>query len=92
MWQGKPRKLSLSPIQREVLGMLEEAGEENMPTIINTLGLKFSDLSHEELRRKVGDAVEGLSRYGFVYLSPVADVTHMASVVLTAAGRNALRK
>jgi hypothetical protein len=92
MGQGKQRKLSLSPVQREVLWTLEEAGEETVPTIINTLRLKFSKFLHKELLERVEEAIESLSQHGFVYLSPATGVMQTASVVLTAAGRETLRK
>jgi hypothetical protein len=84
--------LSLTPVQREVLWALEEAGEENTPTLVNTLRSKFSNLSDEELHREINEAVEGLSRYGFVYMSPGVDGSAGASVTLTDAGRATLTR
>ena len=91
MGRGKPRKLSLTRVQGEVLWVLEEAGEENMPALVNTLRVIFPALSDEELRAEVDGAVGALSRRGLVYVSPAPEGA-MASVILTAAGRAALSR
>jgi len=72
--------------------MLEEAGEEDLPEIISTMRVKFSDLPYEELLGNVRDAVEGMAQHGLVYLYPASEAEHTTFVVLTAAGRDCLRK
>jgi hypothetical protein len=89
---GKPRKLSLTPIQREVLWTLEEAGEENMPTIINTLRVKLSGAAGNDLSDDIRGAVEDLARRGFISISAEADASGAESVILTEAGRHTLRR
>jgi hypothetical protein len=84
--------LSLPPLQGEILRMLEEAGEETTETIVVTLSLDLQELSRKEWHRAVRDAVEGLARLGFVSVVPAAGGPLWDSVVLTAAGREALRR
>jgi hypothetical protein len=72
--------------------MLEEAGEENLPTIINTMRIKFPDLTYEELLVSVRDAVRGLERRGLLYLRLATDADQTTVVELTVAGRECLRE
>ena len=71
-----PRRLKLSPLQRDIVMMLEEAGSETMGTVIATL--KSSDQG--ELAMQVDELVTlGLIR------------KEENNLVLTEQGRNALR-
>jgi hypothetical protein len=92
MGGGKPRKLSLTPIQREVLWTLEEAGEENLPTIMNTLRVKLPGVAGDDLSGIIRGAVEDLARRGFISVSAAADASGAESVILTEAGRQTLRR
>ena len=67
-------------MERDVLWLLEEAGEENLATILATL-----NCSQEELSR----AVTGLRRLGFV--SESFGVT-LPAIWLTDLGRQALAR
>jgi hypothetical protein len=51
------RKIKLSPVQRDILWMLEEAGMENLACIRATLPHGTKDLA---------EAIAGLKRLGFV--------------------------
>jgi hypothetical protein len=48
MPRTRPKKRRLSPLQREILWMLEEAGAETIPTIMVTLRSLFPSLSYDE--------------------------------------------
>jgi hypothetical protein len=56
---GSGRKQRLSPLQREVLWILEEAGAENLLTVLWTLRAHFPAL---EVTPLLGEAVDGLRR------------------------------
>ena len=68
MVPGKLRKIRLSPLQREVLWMLEEAGSETLPTLANTLGAKFPHEPRDALLAATQDAVRDLHDAGLVSL------------------------
>ena len=74
-----PRKLRLTPLQRDLLWMLEEAGEETMLTIRITL--KISDLE------VLDTAIAALAHMSYVKVSVVD--SH-ESMVLTKEGRQSL--
>jgi len=69
MSPGKRRKVRLTPMQGAVLRMLEEAGEENPPTVLNTLRAAHADQSNEEFAQAVRLALGGLYDLGFITLS-----------------------
>ena len=71
-----PRRLKLSPIQRDITMMLEEAGAETVGTVIATL--KPSDLD------EFAAQVEGLVNLGLIRKEE-------NNLVLTEQGRIALR-
>jgi len=73
------RKMQMTPLQRDLLWMLEEAGEETLSTILATL----KPPSREAFDRELA----ALVRLDFVYVSEQRDDT---SVVLTSSGRRAL--
>jgi DNA-binding MarR family transcriptional regulator len=75
------RKLRLTPLQRDLLWMLEEAGEETLTTILVTL--KPSD------RETFDRDLASLIRLGFV---SVAEGQSDTTVALTESGRQALTK
>jgi hypothetical protein len=64
-----PRKLSLSPMQREIVWILEEAGAESIPTVLNTLQAHFSDHTPDELLIVAEEAIRKLFDMGFVSFS-----------------------
>lgn len=57
---------SLSPMQRDVLWILEEAGEENLPTVLNTLRSNSAGVPDEVLIPALSDALRGLWRSGLI--------------------------
>ena len=77
------RKLRLTPMQRDILWMLEEAGKENMPCIRATL--------HPPDELEFVSQVNALERLGFVYRS-LASGTELESLVLTSEGRRTLSR
>jgi hypothetical protein len=71
-----PRRLKLTPLQRDVLLTIEEAGSENLGTIIATLkpaerefAAQLDALSTLGLIRKDGDAVLLTKSFGLRYAS-----------------------
>ncbi len=56
---GSRRKQRLSPLQREVLWMLEETGAEDLLTVLRTLRARFPGL---EVTPLLGEATDGLRR------------------------------
>ncbi len=74
-----PRKVRLTLLQRDVLWMLEEAGEETIGTIQVTLKPRGPET--------LVSAVAGLTRLGYVRQSEVGG---RASLVLTEEGRRSL--
>jgi len=73
------RKLRLTPLQRDLLWMLEEAGEEELATILATLKPPDRDVFDRDL--------EALVCLDFVCLT---EQRSAASVVFTNFGRRAL--
>jgi hypothetical protein len=69
MAMNRSKKYALSPIQREILWTLAEAGSENIPTILNTLRLKFLNLPVSELLRQSEKAIRDLSQSGLIALT-----------------------
>ena len=63
------KKVSLSPRQCEIVWLLEEAGEENLATLLNTLGNSHPDESREEIYASILAATQGLVRMGYVNVS-----------------------
>jgi len=76
---GMPRKIQLTPLQRDILWLLEEAGEE-------TLGCAIASVQPFD-RAAFDRAVEGLVRLGHVIRS---DEEPGGSLLLTNVGRRAL--
>jgi hypothetical protein len=76
---GMPRKTRLTPLQRDVLRALEEAGEETLGTVIATVRPAYLKTFHRE--------VQTLVRFGYVCLTGPHD---NPNVTLTAAGQRAL--
>jgi hypothetical protein len=76
------RNLRLSPVQREILRMLEEAGEENLPTVLNTLWAVFPDRSHQALFEDAEAAIQGLRQLGLVAFSRDLGKPNLHSVLL----------
>jgi hypothetical protein len=77
------RKLRITPLQRDILWLLEEAGEEDVTTVIASL----KPLTSEAL----DNAVKGLVRLGFVARSEWPERAG-GSILLTKAGRESLTK
>jgi hypothetical protein len=74
------RKTKLTPMERDILWMLEEAGEEKLRCIRATLKCSEDELSH---------AVAGLKAIGFVVDSVG---TGLPGICLTDFGRAGLRR
>jgi hypothetical protein len=53
----RSRKLRLSPVQGAVLRLLEEAGSEEIPVVLNTLQAQFPAYQPEELLSVAEEAV-----------------------------------
>ena len=62
------KKLKLSPMQREIVWMLEEAGSEALTTVLITLHGQFPGMAWRELMKNAEDAVKGLLHLGLVSL------------------------
>ena len=58
-----------TPTQREVLEQLAEAGDENLPTLLNTILLQHPAASPPELLEQVAAAVESLERREYAVFS-----------------------
>jgi hypothetical protein len=67
--KGRPRKLHLSPLQGETLGVLAEAGAENLPALLNTLHTRFPEYSRDDLVAALEEVCRGLWRLGLVTFS-----------------------
>jgi hypothetical protein len=66
---GRPGKGSMSPIQREILLLIEEAGEETIITVLATLQHQFPTYTPEELLVETEKAVNGLKRLGLLVVT-----------------------
>ncbi len=78
-----PRRLKLSPVQRDILVTLEEAGAETIGTLIATI--KPGDVSG------FSQQIDGLVKLGLVRTEESGGES-ATEVVLTEEGRSALRK
>jgi hypothetical protein len=76
------RNLRLSPFQGEVLRILEEAGEENIPTILNTLRATFPREKQQDLLAHAETAIQGLWRLRLVVFSRDYGKANLHSVPL----------
>ncbi len=56
----------MSPIEREVLWMLEEAGEENLLSVFNTLCSRFPNIPDDGLIHQAIYAVQQLQNLCFI--------------------------
>jgi DNA-binding MarR family transcriptional regulator len=81
-----PRRLSLSPLQRDIIVMLEEAGAETIGTVIATV----KPVDQDEFAR----SVSGLIRLGLIRRNETecADGKRRTDLVLTEQGKDALTK
>lgn len=59
-------KVRLSPIQGQILLILEEAGEEYITTVLNTLKIEFPEVAPGDFIREAEQAIQGLIRASFV--------------------------
>ncbi len=82
---GRPVKRRLTPLQRDVLVMLSEAGEEEFACLLNTLRPWTEPVG--PFRGRAERALDDLERRGLIYMSPGK---RDATVVLTGAGRRSL--
>jgi hypothetical protein len=63
------KKISLSTLERDIMWILEEAGEETLCTVLNTLWPKLSaKLSADECLKEFKDAVRALKGRGLIFL------------------------
>ncbi len=62
------KRLRITPFQRGILRTLEEAGEETLGSVLNTL--RTSPEENLEVGWEFRDALNGLIRLGFVSWSP----------------------
>jgi hypothetical protein len=77
------RKIRLTPVHRDVLWLLEEAGEEEVSTVISSL----KEVEPEVFK----NAVNGLIRLGFVNRSEWTEKSG-GSLLLTNSGRQSLTR
>ena len=61
------------PLQVEILRILLEAGEENLPTILNTLLVQHPATAPEMLLADVADALERIERQSYAQLARYDD-------------------
>jgi hypothetical protein len=66
-----PRRITLTPEQNEILRLLEEAGEETLGTILNTL--RVEPCSSGTLSLATGQAFRGLVELGLIECHGCAD-------------------
>jgi hypothetical protein len=57
------------PLQRELLSLLLEAGEETVPTLFNTVLVRRPGLSREAVADEVSEAMTALEQQSYVALS-----------------------
>lgn len=57
MGTGRPGRRSYSALQRDLLWQLEEAGAEDVPTVMNTLPVADDDLSFMRFERALTELV-----------------------------------
>jgi len=82
---GWMKKIKLSPVEREILWTLEEAGAENLSTLeatVKSVGKKHSKLVFSQ-------SLENLKRKEFIEIETDKSEKNI-SVVLTEKGRNSL--
>jgi hypothetical protein len=65
----RSRKLRLSPVQGALLRLLEGAGSEEIPVVLNTLQAQFPAYRSEELLHIAEEAIDGLHKVGLVACS-----------------------
>lgn len=73
---GKPRKLSIPPIQRVILWALEEAGSETIICVLNTLRHELKVPADQAMLRAAEEAVRELIRSGYVAVARVQGDLH----------------
>ena len=78
-----PRRLKLSPLQRDIMVILEEAGGETIGTLIATI--KPDDV------RALNHEIDGLIKLGLVRREETTGKS-TTEIVLTEQGKAALRK
>jgi hypothetical protein len=68
MARARPRKVRLSPMQREILWILEEAGAEYIAATLNRLEKRFPEYSRDQFISTFEEAIRGLWELGFIAL------------------------
>jgi hypothetical protein len=63
---NRSTRLKLSPIQREILWTLDEAGDEYITTILNTLRKIFPNRSNDDLIMAVESAIYNLYKHNLI--------------------------
>jgi len=87
-----PRKVRLTPLQRDILWLLEEAGQDYIETMIASIRPSVWPCGPSAVapdREAFDDAVSGLIRLGRI-IKPEIPEGEPACLVLTKAGRIAL--
>ncbi|HEX8598870.1 MAG TPA: hypothetical protein VF952_10195 [Chloroflexia bacterium] len=77
--KGRPKKLSLSPIQREIMWTLEE-DYETLPTVFNTVHVHFPEHLEISFADQISEAILGLYTMGLVEFSRQVTVKHGPAV------------
>jgi len=65
----KSKKITFSRMQRDIACLLEEAGEENLACMLNTLKCDHATESQANLLMEMSIALRGLIRIGYVTAS-----------------------
>lgn len=70
-----PRRTQLTPLESDILWLLEEAGAESIGTILSDIGVRNALLSHQEVLMSTAHALRRLSRLGLIEIDG-PDLTH----------------
>lgn len=60
------RKLHISPTEREILWVLSEAGEGNLPAVVDTIYRTFPQLSRQEMLMAAEKGLRNLQGKGLI--------------------------
>jgi hypothetical protein len=88
MGRGRPHNLKLTPLQRDVVWILEEAGEENVPAVLATLNQSRND---EVAESELQEAIDPLVSIGFIRIgAEQSDFLTAKTLILTSQGHAAI--
>ena len=88
MGRGRSNNLKLTPLRRDVVWILEEAGEENVPAVLATLNQSRND---EVAGSQLQEAIAPLVSIGFIRIgTEQSDFLTAKTLILTPQGRAAV--